>query len=48
MSLIPDVPVVVVVAHVVALVFLFSHTFIANRRRLVLLREIRADLQDPR
>lgn len=43
MTLIPDVPVVVVVVHLSALALLIARTFISNRRRLTLLRENRAE-----
>lgn len=48
MTLIPDVPLVVVVVHVAALVALLTHTVVANRQRLVLLRQNRSDVHDTR
>lgn len=46
MTLLPDVPVVVVVVHLSALAFLVARTVISNQQRLALLRENRIDLSD--
>ena len=46
MTLIPDVPVVIVVVHLSALALLVARTYLSNRRRLALLRENRVDLSD--
>lgn len=43
----PDVPVVVVIAHLAALAALLTHAVVINRQRLLLLRQNRADLDTP-
>lgn len=46
MTLIPDVPLVVVVVHVVALVSLLAHALVTNWQRLALLRQNGINLKD--
>ena len=46
MTLLPDVPLVVVIAHVVALAALLVHGLVTSWQRLALLRQNVADLQD--
>lgn len=46
MTLIPDVPVVIVVVHLSALALLFARAFVSNRQRLALLRENDINLRD--
>lgn len=46
MTLLPDVPVVVVVVHLSALAVLVARTVISKQQRLALLRENRIDLSD--
>ncbi len=46
MTLIPDVPVVVIVVHLVALAALLAHALLTNWQRLTLLRQNGIDLKD--
>lgn len=48
MALPPDVPVVIVVVHLAALVALLAHTVRVNRQRLLLIRQNRLDVQETR
>lgn len=46
MTLLPDVPLVVVIAHVVALAALLAHGLVTNWQRLTLLRQNSLESQD--